>query len=156
MYQCRALELPRLSLQLQDNRVRGIYLFVPFSSILFSRESMNRLELPILWSASDRDLRDLITPLLLEQLPAFEQLEANNKNKYAIVFQKLPHTFITRSENDNVSVEQLKQITKNYYSILSLAFFGWYIQQNPYYLPYLTPQGMETWGTEGYKPILLK
>ena len=71
MYQCRALELPRLSLQLQDNRVRGIYLFVPFSSILFSRESMNCLELPILWSASDRDL---ITPLLLEQLPAFEQL----------------------------------------------------------------------------------
>jgi predicted dienelactone hydrolase len=149
-YQCRALELPRLSLQLQDKRVQGLYLFVPFSSILFSRESMSRLKLPILWNASDQDL---ITPLVLEQLPAFEQLET--PNKYVVIFQKLPHTFVTSPENDAVSIAQLRQITKKYHNILSLAFFGKYLQQNPSYLPYLTPQGIQNWSIEGYKPILL-
>ncbi|MDJ0647367.1 MAG: alpha/beta fold hydrolase [Xenococcaceae cyanobacterium MO_188.B19] len=150
LYQCRALELPNISLKLRDKRIKGIYLFVPFSSILFNQDSMSRINVPILWSASDQDL---VTPLLLEQLPAFEQLET--QNKYAIIFQKLPHTFVTRPENDTVSVDRLKEITKSYHRILSLAFFGWHLQQNSSYRPYLTPQGMKAWGTEGYQPILL-
>ena len=150
LYQCRALELPNVSLKLQDERVKGIYLFVPFSSILFNQDSMSRIKVPILWSASDQDL---ITPLLLEQLPAFKQLET--ENKYAIIFQKLPHTFVTRPENDTVSVAKLKEITRSYHRTLSLAFFGWHLQQNSSYQPYLTPQGMKAWGTEGYQPILL-
>ena len=150
LYQCRALELPNISLKLRDKRIKGIYLFVPFSSILFNQDSMSRISVPTLWSASDQDL---ITPLLLEQLPAFKQLET--ENKYAIIFQKLPHTFVTRPENDTVSVAKLKEITRSYHRTLSLAFFGLHLQQNSSYHPYLTPEGMKAWGTEGYKPILL-
>lgn len=150
LYQCRAVELPKQSLQLKDRRVKSIYLFVPFSSILFSQKSMNNLTLPILWSASDRDL---ITPLLLEQLPAFRQL--NRTNKYAVIFQNLPHTFVTHPKNNPVSIAQLKDITKSYHRNLSLAFFAWYLRNNSSYLPYLTSQGMQTWGKQGYEPILL-
>jgi len=63
LYQCRALELPRKKVDLQDSRIKAAFVFVPFSNSLFGENGLNRVNIPSFWQATDEDI---VTPLLLE------------------------------------------------------------------------------------------
>ncbi len=135
LYQCRALELPRDPVNLKDDRIKAAYLFVPFSKSLFGQ--MANVEIPIFWQVTDLDI---LTPLAVEQIPAFTALQASNK--YLAVTEGLPHARVTydalsRITHDTTPWEQLKWIGQDYQNALSLAFFQVYVAQSAAYRSYL-------------------
>ncbi len=144
LYQCRALELPQdaaFSASFKDDRIAAAYLFVPFGKSLFG-SSLAELQIPILWQVTDLDI---LTPLVVEQLPAFEQLMTGQSGeRYLALTQGLPHARVTydaigRLGNSSLSWETLADLGHAYQNALSLAFFQLHLAQNPAYRPYLTP-----------------
>lgn len=139
LYQCRALELPQESLSFKDERVKAAFLFVPFGKSLFGTAGMAKANIPIFWEVTDLDI---LTPLAVEQLPAFAAL--TTPDKYFSVTQGLPHARVTydalsRLTNSTTPWEELKLIAQNYQNALSLAFFQVYVAEAEQYRPYLSP-----------------
>lgn len=131
LYQCRALELSRQRFDLQDSRIKAAFVFVPFSNSLFGKNGLSRVNIPIFWQSTDEDI---VTPLLLEQLPAFNRL---NTEKYLVVSENLPHTRVTIQLMDKLlntnrakSLEELRLVTQDYLNALTLGFFKFYIAQD--------------------------
>jgi predicted dienelactone hydrolase len=134
LYQCRALELPQKTYNLEDKRIKSAFLFVPFTKSLFGKNGMKQVKIPIFWQATDEDL---ITPLMLEQIPAFEWL---NSDRYLAISQGLPHALITlrSSSTKEESIEKVASIVNNYLNVMSLAFFQTYINEDENYRAYLS------------------
>lgn len=136
LYQCRILELPRETINtinLEDKRIKAAFVFVPFGKSIFGKTGMSRITIPIFWQAADQDL---ITPLLLEQIPSFSWL--TNQEKYLVISQKLPHALITLgSTTDSNDLTKVREIIKTYLNTLSLVFFKVHVAQEEQYRPYL-------------------
>ncbi len=66
LYQCRALDFPAAATDtmLKDERIKAVYVFVPFSRSLYGPEGMANVTGPVMWEATDKDI---LTPLLREQ-----------------------------------------------------------------------------------------
>jgi predicted dienelactone hydrolase len=135
LYQCRALELPKQTYNLEDKRIKAAFLFVPFAKSLFGKNGMGQVKIPIFWQATDEDL---ITPLMLEQIPAFAWLK---DDRYLAISQGLPHALITlrSSSTKNESIEKVSSIMNRYLNVMSLAFFQNYITGDEKYRAYLSP-----------------
>lgn len=125
LYQCRALELSNKQYALQDNRIKAAFLFVPFGNSLYGEE-LNKISIPMMWQTVDLDF---LTSLLLEQIPAFNNL--GSQDKYLIISQKLPHSTVTltKQESEALSNKILAKVGKTYQNTLALLFFKTYIQQ---------------------------
>jgi predicted dienelactone hydrolase len=137
LYQCRALELPQDPVSLKDDRIKAAFLFVPFGKSLFSQAGMAKVNIPIFWEVTDLDI---LTPLVVEQIPAFATLTTTDK--YLAVTQGLPHARVTYDAlgkllHTTTPWETLKLIAHNYQNALSLAFFKVYVAQLDQYRPYL-------------------
>ena len=140
LYQCRALELPQdetFLASFKDDRIVAAYLFVPFGKSLFG-PSLSNVQIPIFWQATDLDI---LTPLVVEQMPAFERLTGE---RYLALTQGLPHARVTydalgKLSGGSASWETLADLGHAYQNALSLAFFQVYLAQNPEYRAYLTP-----------------
>jgi predicted dienelactone hydrolase len=135
LYQCRALELPRSIPELKDDRIKAVYLFLPFGRSLFGQTGISQVNIPVLWEATNEDF---LTPLVIEQLPAFSWLSA--PNQYLVVSNGLPHARITLDlinglTNQERDWQQLRLIIQNYQNALSLAFFKAHVAaEEPYFL----------------------
>ncbi|WP_088891386.1 alpha/beta hydrolase [Leptolyngbya ohadii] len=150
LYQCRALNLPQLDQDLRDNRVKAIYLFVPFGHSLFGKNGLRDVKVPIFWEATDQDI---LTPLLVEQLPAYRALVA--PQKYLAVSQGLPHARLTYDalggiSNRKTPWSELKRISETYHGALTVAFFKTYIAENQTYQPFLQPNYTEVLSDRAY------
>lgn len=137
LYQCRALELTDLTPQLKDDRIKAIYLFVPFGRSLFGQAGISQVNAPVLWEATDKDF---LTPLAIEQVPAFGWL--TTPDKYLVVSNGLPHAqvsldLINGLTSQDMDWDKLRTITENYYNALSVAFFKAYLTEDEQYPPYL-------------------
>ncbi|NJO80425.1 MAG: alpha/beta hydrolase [Cyanobacteria bacterium RM1_2_2] len=139
LYQCRALELPRETVSLKDERIQAAFLFVPFGKSLFGEQGMAKANIPIFWEVTDLDV---LTPLAVEQLPAFAAL--TTPDKYLAITQGLPHARVTYDAigqliGSTTPWETLKAIAHNYQNALSAAFFKTYVAQESQYSAYLQP-----------------
>lgn len=158
LYQCRALELPRKTFKLQDRRIKAAFIFVPFTKSLFGQAGMSRVTIPIFWQAVDEDI---VTPLLLEQIPPFSWLATSNK--YLVVSKRLPHTRITVQLLDKVmntnrvkSLEKLTSVLQGYFNALSLAFFRVYVTEDEEYRRYLQASYAQALSQEPYNLSLVQ
>ncbi|PSF35716.1 dienelactone hydrolase [Aphanothece hegewaldii CCALA 016] len=156
VHQCRALELPRKTYLLKDNRIKAAYVFVPFGKSLYGKAGISQIDIPIFWQATDEDL---ITPLLIEQTPAFSWL--TTPDKYFSLAEKLPHTRIGLSIMNQLiarklPVDKLLQLTQTYLSALNLAFFKVYIAQDEQYRPYLQQSYADVLTEKPYNLLLVK
>ena len=175
LYQCRALELPEdaiANVKLKDDRIKAIYTFVPFSRSLYGPNGMAQVEGPILWEATDRDI---LTPFVVEQIPAFgwlsntdveENLEAQAPNqsesqsveqseRYLAVTTGLPHARITLEVLDRLTGQEsdwegIRAIAENYHQSLNIAFFKVHLANDDTYRPYLHAQGAQYLSQEPY------
>jgi predicted dienelactone hydrolase len=143
-YQCRALEISRQDLSLQDSRIKAIYLFVPFSNSLFGKTGMSGVNIPTMWQAA---AEDIITPLISEQMPGFADLIASDK--YFAVSRGLPHAWILLPltqgiTNQSISKDEATAIARDYQNILTVAFFKTYLAQAKEYRSYLNTSYFKT------------
>jgi predicted dienelactone hydrolase len=149
LYQCRALELPEGAIAnatLKDDRVKAIYTFVPFSRSLYGPDGMAGVEGPVLWEATDKDI---LTPFIVEQLPAFDWLsDTTDSDRYLVATTGLPHARITLEVLDRLTGQEndwegVRAIAENYHQMLSIAFFQVHLANNELYRPYLQARGMQ-------------
>jgi predicted dienelactone hydrolase len=138
LYQCRALELPHESVSLKDDRIKAAFLFVPFGKSLFGPTGIAKANIPLFWEVTDLDI---LTPLAVEQLPAFAALTV--PDKYLSVTQGLPHARVTydalsKLTHNKTDWDELRRISQNYQNALCLAFFNLYVRQEAQYRPYLS------------------
>lgn len=156
LYQCRALELTDLTPSLRDDRIKGIYLFVPFGRSLFGQTGISSATVPIFWEATDKDF---LTPLMIEQVPTFGWL--TTANKYLVVSNGLPHARVSLDvinglTNQNMDWDRLRTITENYYNALSVAFFKVYLSEDEQYRPYLQASYAQALTEEPYTLSLVR
>ncbi len=130
---------------------------MPFSNSLFGKNGLSRVNIPIFWQATDEDI---VTPLLLEQIPAFNRLTSE---KYLVLSKNLPHTRITiqlmdklLNTNRVVSLEELISVTQNYINALTVVFFKFYICQDTKYSNFLQPSYAQYITKKPYNLIFLK
>ncbi|HHP7245236.1 MAG TPA: alpha/beta hydrolase [Elainellaceae cyanobacterium] len=150
LYQCRALAASRISTPLRDERIQSIYVFVPFGKSLFGPDGMAQVETPIMWEATNQDI---LTPLVIEQLPAFDWLTGSDR--YLAVASGLPHARLTldvinRLTNQNLVWDEIKPITQTYHNVLSLIFFKAYIAQDDRYRSYLQASYIQAFANDAY------
>jgi predicted dienelactone hydrolase len=155
-YQCRALEISRKPLNLQDDRIKAIYLFVPFSNSLFSQTEMSKIKLPVMWQAA---AEDIITPLPSEQVPAYNKLSV--ADKYLSVSTGLPHAWVLLPlmqglTGREISKEEAATVARNYQNILALSFFKIYVDGDETYCAYLQPSYIKTLSKNPYNLSLVR
>ena len=144
LYQCRALETPPTT-QLKDDRVKSVYVFVPFTRSIYGPEGLAQVNRPVLWEATDKDI---LTPFMVEQLPAFNWLAAEKEDRYLVVTAGLPHARITqevlgRLTQEESDWETVRPIAETYHQMLSTAFFQVHLAGNETYRPYLQARGAQ-------------
>ena len=154
LYQCRALELPTavLATDLRDERVQASYVFVPFTRSLYGLEGLAQVEGPVLWEATDKDI---LTPFVVEQLPAYNWLAEGKEDRYLAVTAGLPHAQITqevlgRLTKEESNWESIRPIAEGYHQTLSAAFFQVHLANDESYRPYLHASGAQYLTQEPY------
>ncbi|MEA5471095.1 alpha/beta hydrolase [Spirulina sp. 06S082] len=144
LYQCRALELSSSLPKLSDERIQAIYAFVPFSRSIYGPQGLAQVNKPVFWEAAEQDI---LTPLAIEQIPAFSWLP-ENRDRYLAVTSGLPHARLTlnvlnRLTNQNIAWEEIEPIAETYHQMLSLVFFQVHLKNNEAYRPYLGARGIQ-------------
>ena len=149
LYQCRALELPREKRSLKDERIKAAFMFVPFGNSIFQQSDLNKISIPTMFQVVDQDF---LTSLLEEQVPLFNSL---NGDHYLVISEKLPHSNVTLSKEQQSKQGETSQVAKTYQNILSLVFFQSYVAENKTYQPYLDAEYIQTIEQEPYELHLL-
>jgi predicted dienelactone hydrolase len=150
LYQCRAVELSRQKQSLKDERIKAAFMFVPFGNAMFSQAELNKVTIPMMWQVVDRDF---LTSLLREQVPLFNDL--TNSDRWLVISEKLPHSNVTLSKEQQSKQIKIFKIAKNYQNILSLVFFQNYIAQNQEYGKYLNLEFIQAIEEQPYKLHLI-
>ncbi|MEL6261467.1 MAG: alpha/beta fold hydrolase [Cyanobacteria bacterium J06626_6] len=152
LYQCRALELDDSAIaaaNLKDDRIKAIHVFVPFSRSLYGPAGLAQVAGPVLWEAADQDI---LTPFVVEQLPAFSWLTGSpdpEADRYLTITSGLPHARITlevvnRLTNQPAADwENIRPIAEGYHRTLATAFFEVHLADNEVYRPYLQARGAQ-------------
>ncbi|MEL6470730.1 MAG: alpha/beta fold hydrolase [Cyanobacteria bacterium J06623_4] len=156
LYQCRALELEESAIataNLKDERIKAIHVFVPFSRSLYGPAGLAQVTGPVLWEAADLDI---LTPFVVEQMPAFSWLTASSDpvanpaaDRYLTVTSGLPHARITLEVINRLTNQpaadwdSIRPIAEGYHRTLSTAFFAVHLANNEAYRPYLQARGAQ-------------
>ncbi|MBE7384976.1 MAG: alpha/beta hydrolase [Leptolyngbya sp. SIO1E4] len=167
LIQCRLLELeasPQVIQQLTDGsladeRVGLVITFAPLSN-LFGEQGMGQIQVPTVIMGG---AYDIATPIVLEQLTAFQWLTTSEK--YFYLAENLSHTTeLTRAVLDLVyprgnvveSFNETEQWLFNLTVTLVIAHGHRYLLGNEAYRPYLTSAYVETVSVEPTKLHLLR
>lgn len=138
--QCRAQDLPRQDYALRDRRVSALLVFDPVSRSILGARGLAAIQVPVFWGGSDADF---LTPLVTQQLPAFEQL--GSTEKYLGIVEAVQHMnvnldrlFATQNLAGSKLIEPKPQAFQHYVNALGLAFVQVHVAERPEYRPYLT------------------
>ena len=145
LYQCRALAAARDRQPLKDERIAAGFMFVPFGNLLFSQAELKKVTIPMMWQVVDRDF---LTSLLNEQVPLFDSL--TNSSRYMVISEKLPHSNVTLSKEQQLKQAETFAVAKNYQNILSLVFFQDHLTEEKYG-DYLNPEYIKAIEQQPYK-----
>jgi len=137
LLQCRALALPTIPSELQDQRVKGAIAINPIGSSIFGQSQFSQIKVPLMLVAGSNDT---VAPALPEQIQPFTWL--TTLNKYLVLLKDGTH-FSTLEEPTNGIVPSQAigpgaDVAQAYMKALSVAFFKTYIANEPNYQVYLS------------------
>jgi len=161
LVQCHALDLPRRPYTFRDRRIKAASVLFPGSSSLFGQTGLSQIQIPVLWGAVSKDL---FSPLVLDQMPAFNWL--GTPDKYLVVATGIDHLNLNfyalrnlktldKEAADAVTIKE-PEIVKSYVKALNLAFFQVYLVGNTAYRPYLSASYAQSISEASYNLLLLK
>ena len=156
LYQCRALELLPQDYNLEDKRITSIFGFLPFGSILFGDTELNNVDIPVFLQTTNKDL---ITPLLVEQLSLFTWIKSSDK--YLVIAKNLAHSRNSLESthvfnNRNISETDVVEVTGNYLNKLTFLFFNSYLAENQQYSDYLNSENLDLLEQDLFDLYLIK
>ncbi len=132
--QCRALELPRETISLRDERVKAVFAGNPVNRSIFGRKGLEKIKIPVVLGSGSYDPA---APPALEQAASFTWLTV--PDKYWLMIEGQAHVNFTKLDpgitqaidstahlilpNQNTIYDYVKGTT--------LAFFEVYVRQDP-------------------------
>ncbi len=154
LLQCRLLESPRITMNLQDSRIKAIVAINPLTSLIFGEQNLNKVTIPTMFVAGTSDP---ITPAITEQIIPFSWL--GSKEKYLMILKKGTHFSTLAKVEGNVSFPQETvgpdpAIAQEYLKVITLAFFNSYGRNKPQYNYYLTSRYAQ-YLSQDLMPLLL-
>ena len=157
LLQCQALDLPKTTTNLRDERVKAVIAINPVSSAIFGKQGMSQIQVPLMMISSTQDA---FAPAAPEQF--FPFLWLTTPNKYLVVTEGGTHfSFLgTKSRGAfNLPPELIgpdPMLAQPYLSALSTAFFKTYIANQPEYGVYLSEPYVKAISEDPFKLILVK
>ncbi|MEB3886886.1 alpha/beta hydrolase [Lyngbya sp. CCY1209] len=155
LLQCRALEVPRRSYQLKDDRIAAAFVVDPVNGAIFGPESLEKIAIPIFWASGSADL---LTPVVLEQIDSVTSL--SSPERYFALVRGANHVDFNPAaiaQFQALDEESLGQIVSSdpdviasYMSAFGLAFFQVNLARNPDYRPFLRASYAGTIAREPY------
>ena len=142
LIQCLALQIPVAvpEGELKDERIKAAIAINPLVSSIFGRESLSKIDLPVMIVSGSSDP---ITPALPEQIEPFTWL--TTLEKYLVLLEGGTHFSTLNESAGSIPVPEQAigpspKIAQDYVKQLSLAFFGKYILEQQSYSNYLNAQ----------------
>ncbi len=140
LLQCRALKLPRQVYNFRDPRVASVIATNPVNSSIFGSQGLSKIQIPVMLGSGSYDPA---TPAVFEQVRSFNWL--TSRDRYLGLAEGQAHVDFSELDAGALSMlESFEDLTlpspdllNNYADSLSLAFFEFYIANNPKYRPYL-------------------
>lgn len=140
LLQCRALLLPQIDYQLQDERIKAAIAINPVDSSIFGKSEMGDIKIPVMLFASSNDTA---APALSEQILPFTWL--TTPNKYLVLMKKATHFSTLGEAFEGTGVVKIPTQVAGpnpttafgYVKALSLAFFKSHVSNEPEYQQYL-------------------
>jgi predicted dienelactone hydrolase len=132
LLQCRALELPNVTYELQDKRIKSVMVINPVSSSIFGKSGISHIQIPVMFISSSNDI---ITPALMEQFLPFTWL--TNTQKYLATIEGSNH--FSTVGNTNLSEKSVMFLGCRYINMLGVAFFQTHLAMSKKYQSYLSP-----------------
>ncbi|UIE39691.1 alpha/beta hydrolase [Leptodesmis sichuanensis] len=161
LVQCQALQLPHKDYNFRDPRIKAASVLFPGSNSLYGQNGLNQITIPVLWGAVSKDI---FSPLVLEQLPAFNGLRT--PDKYLVVAEGIDHLNLnfyalrTLKTMDQASADAVTlkapEAAKLYLKALNLAFFQVYLADRAEYRPYLTASYAQAISQDSYTFVFLQ
>jgi len=135
--QCEALKTTTESHSLQDSRVRAIVAVNPVSHSVFGQEGLQQVQVPVMLIGGSRDV---ISPVLLEQVCPFSWLTV--PDKYLAVIEQGTHVYSEQASSSNqIFIGENNNPhpgrAQRYLQALSLAFAQVHVAEQPEYQDYL-------------------
>lgn len=155
--QCQAAELPAVSVNLQDPRIKAAIAINPLSSSIFGQESLSKITIPLMFVGSSNDY---FTPIVSEQIYPFTWL--TTAAKYLVILENGTHFSFLEQPSQNVLPVPVNligpntQLARSYLQVLSTAFFKTHLASQPQYQSYLTPTYVDGIAQEPFKLSLTK
>ncbi|MHC0067740.1 alpha/beta hydrolase [Nostoc sp. UIC 10890] len=145
LLQCLAVNLPNAQYNLSDSRIKAAIAINPVNSSIFGQASLSQIKIPVMIVSGSSDT---VAPALTEQIEPFTWL--TTPNKYLALINGGTH-FSTIAESPNAAVPFPTQVigsspalARRYVKALSVPFFETYVAQQSSYLPYLSPDYVNT------------
>ena len=142
LLQCQAIAIAppeQTSISFRDPRIKAVVAINPITSAIFGQESLAQVDVPVLMMAGSADT---VAPALPEQIRPFTWLQ--KRDRYLLVMEGATHFStigITGSETFALPSEIIGQapaIAQRYTQVMSLAFFGVYLNGESRYQPVLS------------------
>lgn len=140
--QCLNQRLPFFDVSiLNDPRIKAAIALNPFTSLVFGPEGMGQIQVPTLLLGSSRDI---ITPLVLEQVHPFLWLKT--PQKYLVNIELAGHAAVDGTDGDQTPEPGTPgfllsgpdpALAREYVRALSVAFMQVYVGDRPAYQTYL-------------------
>ena len=145
LLQCLAINLPNAQYNLSDPRIKAVIAIDPVVSSIFGKASLSQIKIPVMIVSGSSDT---VAPALTEQIEPFTWL--TTQNKYLVLINGGTH-FSTIAESPNAAVPVPTQVigsspalARRYVKALSVPFFETYVAEQSSYLPYLSPDYVNT------------
>ncbi len=145
LLQCLAVNLPNIQYNLSDARIKAAIAINPVNSSIFGQSSLSQIKIPVMIVSGSSDT---VAPALTEQIEPFTWL--TTPNKYLALINGGTH-FSTIAESPNAAVPVPTQVigsspalARRYVKALSVPFFETYVAEQSSYLPYLSPDYINT------------
>jgi predicted dienelactone hydrolase len=148
LLQCLALQLPQITYNLSDPRVKAVIAIDPIDSSIMGQDSLSQIKIPTMIVAGSADT---VAPALPEQIQPFTWL--TTQDKYLALINGATHfSTIGDSPSDasgGIPVPQQAiganpSLARHYVDVLSLAFFKVYIAGQASYLNNLSANYIST------------
>lgn len=140
LLQCRALNLERKDYNLEDERVKSLFVVNPVNSGLFGTEALKKIDIPVFISAGSYDPA---TPFIFEQAVSFPRFEVPEKylqlqeGQAHVDFSQLDAGILDTLEKTTQLTLPSPQLLDSYTNSMMLSFFKVYIENNAQYRPFL-------------------
>ncbi|GAA6623890.1 alpha/beta hydrolase [Scytonema sp. NUACC26] len=139
LLQCLALNLPSVTYNLSDSRVKAAIAINQIDSTVLGQASLSKINIPVMIVSGGSDT---VAPALPEQIQPFTWL--TTPNKYLVLMNNATH-FSTIGESPNSAIPVPEQVVgpnpavaRRYVTALSLPFFQTYVANQLNYRRFLS------------------